>query len=248
MTGSHIWDALTEAVAAAAEPIDRPSVLSWLARHYPDINPSTASTYFNGAVEGSGNRGQFATHAPLMRKVDRGQFVRIDRQAHGPTVEAVAMTAPRSMPVTDSDESTYDIALVGCGRAKRDHPAAAADLYTSPGFAMRRALAGQRASSWFVLSPEHGLVAPHEWLAPYDLDLKDTAAAYQVAWGEWVTVRLSRKEGPLGGKRALVLAPAAYANAVRPSLRRAGCSTVEPFSGLTQGEQLQWLSQALSRA
>ena len=36
---------------------------------------------------------------------------------------------------------------------------------------------------WFILSAEHGLVAPDEWLAPYERYLPDTPSAFRQAWG-----------------------------------------------------------------
>ena len=70
------------------------------------------------------------------------------------------MTRFRSSPPVPATGRTRSIALVGCGRAKRDVPAPASDLYTSRGFRLRAAYAEQEADQWFVLSAEYGLVGP----------------------------------------------------------------------------------------
>lgn len=95
---------------------------------------------------------------------------------------------------------------MGCGRAKRDVPAPASDLYASRGFRLRAAYAEQEADQWFVLSAEHGLVGPDEWISPYDLNLADTPGAYRRAWGAWVVARLLRIVGSLQGARIHVIA------------------------------------------
>ena len=76
-----------------------------------------------------------------------------------------------------------DLLLVTCVKSKLTVPAAAKDLYVSPLFTRQRAYAENRGLPWFILSAEHGLVAPEEWLAPYERYLPDTPAAYRAAWG-----------------------------------------------------------------
>jgi hypothetical protein len=90
-----------------------------------------------------------------------------------------------------------DIVLVSCVKTKRHEPAAARDLYTSALFAKERAYAERVGAPWFILSAEHGLVAPEEWLAPYERYLPDTPASYRSAWGAWVAARLGLLAGPL---------------------------------------------------
>jgi len=136
-----------------------------------------------------------------------------------------------------------DIALVGCGRRKRAEPSPAKELYTSEGFRARRRLAEFGADAWFILSAEHGLVTPDEWLAPYDLTLNQTSRAYRQAWGSWCVARLVGKLGSLDGRVVQVLAPAAYADAVRRPLSEAGAVLSEPLLGKTQGVQLAWFKR-----
>lgn len=125
-------------------------------------------------------------------------------------------------------------------KTKASAPAPAKDLYTSPGFRKSRAYAEARAVPWFILSAEHGLVAPDEWLAPYERYLPDTPAWYREAWGSWVVARLRLLAGDLRGRRVEVHASAAYVDAIRELLERQGALVLEPLAGLRQGERSSW--------
>ncbi|QGF22599.1 DUF6884 domain-containing protein [Raineyella fluvialis] len=151
---------------------------------------------------------------------------------------------------SDPDSTLFceePFALVSCGKAKRSAPSAAADLYTSDSFRKRRAIAEDAGRAWFILSAQHGLVPPDEVLAPYDLALAETGPDYRSAWGAWVVAKLMHKVGPLNSKSVLVLAPAAYADAIRPHLQQAGARLKEPLVGLRQGEQGAWLAAEVRR-
>ncbi len=54
-------------------------------------------------------------------------------------------------------------------------------MYISPLFAKQRIYAEQLNVPWFILSAEYGLVAPDEWLSPYERYLPSTPAEYQAA-------------------------------------------------------------------
>ena len=71
------------------------------------------------------------------------------------------------------------IVLVACVKSKGTRPAAAKDLYISALFRKERAYAERAGVPWFILSAEHGLVAPDEWLAPYERYLADTTGCYR---------------------------------------------------------------------
>ncbi|WP_344220483.1 DUF6884 domain-containing protein [Kribbella sancticallisti] len=133
-----------------------------------------------------------------------------------------------------------DIVLITCVKSKLSHPAAAKDLYTSSLFRKERAYAEQTGRPWFILSAEHGLVAPEEWLAPYERYLPDTSAGYRAAWGAWVAARLELIAGPLNGKTIEVHAGSAYVAAILPHLSALGASVEDPLRGLTMGERLAW--------
>lgn len=133
-----------------------------------------------------------------------------------------------------------DILLVTCVKTKHNHPCAAKDLYVSTQFKKQRAYAERVGVPWFILSAEHGLVAPDEWLSPYERYLPDTTATYQAAWAKWVAVRLEMLAGPIAGKTVEVHAGSHYLGLVRPELEALGAIVLEPLKGLGNGERLAW--------
>ena len=76
--------------------------------------------------------------------------------------------------------------LVSCAATKLDHPAPAADLYTSPLFIKSRSYAEASGHPWFVLSARHGLVEPRTVLEPYDTKLADLTPSERSAWADRV--------------------------------------------------------------
>jgi hypothetical protein len=162
----------------------------------------------------------------------------------------------RLTPVTDSVSSSGASALqmgvanapalllVACVKEKRSVPAAARDVYVSPLFRRERAYAERSGLPWFILSAEHGLVAPDEWLAPYERYLPDTPSAFRQAWGIWVTERLDLLAGPLRNTVIEIHAGSAYIDPLREHLAAKGASILEPLAGLTLGQRLAWYAQA----
>ena len=135
-----------------------------------------------------------------------------------------------------------DIVLVSCVKSKRPAPAPAKDLYVSPLFTHERRYAEALGCPWFILSAEHGLVAPDEWLSPYERYLPDTPARYRSAWGSWVAERLEMLAGPLTHKVVEIHAGSTYADALTPPLRAKGAALRFPLAGLSMGRRLQWYS------
>lgn len=136
--------------------------------------------------------------------------------------------------------SVADIILVTCVKSKAHRPSAAKDLYTSPLFRKQRAYAEKARVPWFILSAEHGLVAPDEWLAPYERYLPETPASYRTAWAAWVAARLELLAGPLQGKIVEIHAGSAYLSVIRPELEKRGTHVVDPLHGLQMGSRLAW--------
>jgi len=132
------------------------------------------------------------------------------------------------------------IVLVTCVKSKGTRPTAAKDLYTSALFRKERAYAESVGVPWFILSAEHGLVAPDEWLAPYERYLADTSASYRSAWGAWAAARLDLLAGPLGDKVVEIHSGSTYLDALRPHLERLGARIVDPLHGLSMGQRLAW--------
>lgn len=133
-----------------------------------------------------------------------------------------------------------DVLLVTCVKSKLTRPAAARDLYVSPLFRKQRAYAEALGVPWFILSAEHALVQPDEWLAPYERYLPDTPAAYQRAWGFFVAERLALLIGPLKGRVVEVHASRDYVSAIRGPLEAKGAKLNAPLDGLSHGKRLQW--------
>ena len=98
----------------------------------------------------------------------------------------------------------------------------------------------------FILSAEHGLVAPDEWLAPYERYLPRTSPSYREAWGRWVVARLELLHGTLAGTTVEVHASAAYLSAIESPLRAVGAVIHTPLVGLSIGERLHWYAAELA--
>ncbi|QZT65611.1 hypothetical protein JN085_14505 [Mycolicibacterium austroafricanum] len=130
--------------------------------------------------------------------------------------------------------------LVTCVKTKRDHPSPAKDLYTSQLFRKQRAYAEHSGVPWFILSAEHGLVAPDEWLAPYERYPPDMSKRFRSAWSAWVAARLELLAGPLAGKKVEIHAGSVYLDAVRPELEALGATVADPLKGLSMGQGLSW--------
>lgn len=133
-----------------------------------------------------------------------------------------------------------DVILVSCSKSKAARPSAARDLYTSSTFRKARAYAERVGRPWFILSAEHALVRPEDWLAPYDRYLPDTPPWYRQVWGEWVTARLELLLGNLGDRRCEVHAGEAYVEALRGPLTARGVELALPLQGLRQGQRSSW--------
>ncbi|GIF72639.1 DUF6884 domain-containing protein [Asanoa siamensis] len=165
----------------------------------------------------------------------------IDKVVPGVEVTFVRAGSPELPAVP---RGPADLLLVTCVKEKRGVPAAARDLYVSALFKKERAYAERSGVPWFILSAEHGLVGPDEWLAPYERYLPDTPAGYRSAWGRWVAERLELLAGPLTGRVVEVHAGAAYVDAISGPLATKGAGLMLPLHGLTMGERLAWYDAA----
>lgn len=148
------------------------------------------------------------------------------------------------VPPVDADVHS-DVLLVSCGKEKASAPSAARDLYTSPTFRRARRYAEQAGGPWFILSAEHGVVAPDEWLSPYERYLPDTPSSFRRAWGEWVAARLELLLGSLRGTMCEIHAGREYVAAAGSALEVRGARLLLPLEGLRQGERLAWYDQRL---
>jgi hypothetical protein len=129
--------------------------------------------------------------------------------------------------------------LVSCAATKLDHPAPAADLYTSPLFSKARSYAEASGHPWFVLSARHGLVEPGTVLEPYDTKLSDLMPGERSAWADLVARALYYRG--FGGWGVFEIhAGDAYARPLRDALALIALDILEPLAGLGIGQRLHW--------
>lgn len=150
-------------------------------------------------------------------------------------------------PRSSESGGVSDVILLSCVKTKREHGAPAKDLYVSDYFMKMRAYAEASGRPWFILSAEHGLLHPDDWVEPYERYLPDTPRGYRKAWGQKAAAQLEMAVGPLGGLAIEVHAGAAYVECLEVPLRTAGAHIIERLRGLSIGHRLSWyLHQAAS--
>jgi len=170
-------------------------------------------------------------------------------RAGPPTPPPAARRSRPPVPASDlpSEPAAPTLLLVSCVKHKLDRPAAARDLYVSDLFRKGRTYAERSGLPWLILSAEHGLVAPDEWLAPYDRYLPETPASFRRAWGMWVSERLELLAGNLRGQTIEIHAGSAYVDALRSPLASKGASLFEPLAGLAMGQRRAWYGNVSTR-
>lgn len=129
------------------------------------------------------------------------------------------------------------VALVGCGKAKLDHPAAAEKIYVGSLFKMARAWAIRNTTRWFVLSAKYGLLAPWQIVIPYDAFLPNMSLAERESWASKVGKAVRGQIAP-------------EAEVVLLAGREYGCFSkfvdnriTEPLRGLGIGRRMAWLKE-----
>lgn len=170
--------------------------------------------------------------------VDPGRGVTFTRDAAG-----IVWNRPTESEVPSDTRrypSTATILLITCVKTKLGRAAAAKDLYISPLFKDERKYAEASGVQWFILSAEHGLVQPDEWLVPYERYLPDTPRSYRRAWGVWVVERLALLAGPLQGHTIEVHASAAYVDAISEAVEAHGATLLDPLRGLDRAKRRTW--------
>jgi hypothetical protein len=130
--------------------------------------------------------------------------------------------------------ATFDNLLVSCVYEKAAAPAAAKNLYTEPYFERLRRYAERQAKPWYIISAEHGLVQPEEWLAPYER---------QAVWGSWVVARLGLLAGDLADRVVEIHAAPGYIARIAPGLAEAGATVQVPLADVPWNEHLAWYDE-----
>lgn len=137
--------------------------------------------------------------------------------------------------------SVPTIYLVSCVSRKRDQACQARDLYVSDLFRKARRFAEASGYPWFILSAEHGLLAPGEVIDPYERTLNTMGIADRRRWAECVTAQLAEAAPDL--RRAVFLAGERYREFLAKHLKQRGVEISVPMKGLRIGQQLRWLEQ-----
>lgn len=91
---------------------------------------------------------------------------------------------PDIPPMVDTDREIpleaagQTLVLVGCGADKADTAQPARDLYRSSYFSLKRDVA-ELADAWYIISAEHGLLAPDRIIEPYNTEWSTLPVATQ---------------------------------------------------------------------
>jgi hypothetical protein len=143
--------------------------------------------------------------------------------------------------------SPLRLALVGCGKTKRDRPTQARRLYTGGLFrsAYGYAAAPGRFSRVYILSARYGLVEPRARLAPYDLTLAQLGAGELWDWAAAVRDALLERFGRERPLELTLLAGRLYCEPLMAAAQAYALPWAwhQPLFGLTQGYRLKWFKQ-----
>ena len=142
---------------------------------------------------------------------------------------------------TLSKSKAPTVILVSCVSRKREQSCAARDLYVSDLFRKARRYAEASGCPWFILSAEHGLVAPDQLIAPYERTLNRMGVVDRRAWSERVAAQLAQTVPELS--QVVFLAGNRYREFLGHHLTGRGVQVSVPMEGLRIGEQLSWLGK-----
>jgi hypothetical protein len=131
----------------------------------------------------------------------------------------------------DDEPPAPDIVLLGSIGDRVNVPAPAKEVYREVAFQLSRLDAELSGSEWFVLSAEHGLLAPNEWMSPDSRTLADMDPAYRVVWAAWVVARLQSMVGSLDGLIVRVDAPSAFVGPLFSVLQDTGAAVTSGGAG-----------------
>lgn len=124
--------------------------------------------------------------------------------------------------VPDPTAESADVLLVASDGERVLVPAPAREIFRADDFQSTRLRAQGRGARWYVLSAEHGLLDPAEWVSPDSRALGDLSPHFRQVWAEWVLARLESLEGAVAGRRVHVVAPHAYVGPLAAVLQDAG--------------------------
>jgi hypothetical protein len=108
-------------------------------------------------------------------------------------------------------------------------------------FQKMRRYALLHADEWYILSAEHGLLAPDQVIAPYELTLNRIGKTDRLAWAKRVQEQLL--DALPSQCEVIVLAGERYRENLIPFLKEHGFVVKVPLEGLSFGRQLQKLAE-----
>lgn len=139
------------------------------------------------------------------------------------------------------------LVLIGCGQAKLDQSAPAAEMYTSTLYRLARKFAESHGYHWRILSAKHGLLRPDALIETYDQRLQIGRGACKAKrWGRRLEPALDATIRENDIERVIILAGDDYARGLS-GWRAAGVLVDWPLDGLQIGERQQWLKTHQAR-
>ena len=133
------------------------------------------------------------------------------------------------------------VGLVSCVKTKLNHPARAAELYTSPYFKKSKEWITGVSDEWYILSAKYGLLHPTDHVEPYDLTLNSLGAVARREWAQQV-LRQMRQRGLVRPDTGFIWAAGRRYNENLVSLL-VDQNHHDPMAGLAFGPRLQWLTE-----
>jgi len=133
------------------------------------------------------------------------------------------------------------IALIACSKTKARGRHRALEMYTSPLFRKSLLYAVSNSDKQFVLSAKHGLLAPTDWIEPYELTLKRMPERQKSAWAKKVLGDL--KKVSTTRDKIIFLAGEDYYEDLLQPLRGLGYQMDFPLGGKSLGARLQILAR-----
>ena len=132
------------------------------------------------------------------------------------------------------------VCLVSCVSKKLNGWSAAGNLYQSDWFKKAKQYAETHADHWFILSAYHGVLAPTDWIDPYNKTLNTMKAEERKAWANKVIYQITDIEAD----HFTILAGRRYREHLTEWMDETGYSYSVPMEGLGIGQQLAWLKKA----
>jgi hypothetical protein len=136
------------------------------------------------------------------------------------------------------------VALISCVSRKLDVESRAEDLYASDLFEKTLAYARLAKATPYILSAKYGLLGLDDRIETYNETLKEKTVLQRQEWSARVLERLR----PLfaRGDEVLILAGEKYREFLIPAIVDWGVTISVPLEGLSIGNQLKWLGNAIS--